>query len=59
MGLPKRQIIKVSMYESLSNLLGAIIIGCIIGVIASGLIALLFMTTLELPFTLLVSDFKD
>ena len=57
-GLPKRQIIKISLYESISNLLGAIIIGIVIGVIASGLIAIMFMTTIEMPFTLIVRDFN-
>ena len=54
-GLPKKQIFKVSLYESLSNLIGAIFIGCCVGVIASLLVAILFMTTLEMPFTLVVS----
>jgi hypothetical protein len=53
-GLPKKFILRVSLYESMAILFGALILGTIIGVLSSSLIAILFMTIVELPFTLIV-----
>ena len=47
-------IIKVTLYEATANLASATIFGFVIGVIAAALTAALFLTTVEMPFTLIV-----
>ena len=51
-GLQKSAVVRVSLYETLSTLLGAMFLGTLIGLFSAGLIALLFITASEMPLVL-------
>ena len=53
-GLTKQALTRVALYEQLSTLLSAIILGLLVGLLASSMIGALFMNFAELPFTLIV-----
>lgn len=51
-GLQKSAVVRVSLYETLSTLVGAMFLGTLIGLFSAGLIALLFITASEMPLVL-------
>lgn len=51
-GLQKSAVVRVSLYETLSTLIGAMFLGTLIGLFSAGLIALLFITASEMPLVL-------
>ncbi len=51
-GLQKSAVVRVSLYETLSTLVGAMFLGTLIGLFSAGLIALLFITASEMPVVL-------
>ena len=51
-GLKKSAVVRVSLYETLSTLVGAMFLGTLIGLFSAGLIALLFITASEMPLVL-------
>ena len=51
-GLQKSAVVRVSLYETLSTLVGAMFLGTLIGLFSAGLIALLFIAASEMPLVL-------
>lgn len=54
--MPKKSVLKVTLYEALSNLVSALILGTLVGFASASLIGVLFMNATELPFTLIVCN---
>jgi ABC-type antimicrobial peptide transport system permease subunit len=54
-GMQKQQIIRVTLYECLSNLIGSTFLGFIIGFIAAVSMTSLFMMMFELPYKIIVN----
>ena len=54
--MKKSYVTIVTLYEAISNLCSAMILGCIVGVIASVMIGSLFMQFVEMPFQLIVTN---
>jgi hypothetical protein len=57
--MPRRSVLKVTLCEAGSNLVGALMLGTAIGFIAASLVGILFMSFTELPFSLIVSGFFE
>lgn len=55
MGLNKTGLVKVTLYEAISNLASSAIFGIFIGIIAAILLAEVILMTFELPFKYEVS----
>ncbi|TNV73459.1 hypothetical protein FGO68_gene9060 [Halteria grandinella] len=55
-GLPKSKLTLVALYEQLSTLLSAILIGLLVGLISAGMVGALFMNFAELPFVMIVDN---
>ena len=51
-GLQKSAVVRVSLYETLSTLVGAMFLGTLVGLFSAGLIALLFISASEMPIVL-------
>jgi ABC-type antimicrobial peptide transport system permease subunit len=57
-GMTNKDILKLSIYESLSNNLSSVILGLLIGVLISICMVSQFLIFLELPFQLIVCHFS-
>lgn len=55
-GLPKSKLTLVALYEQLSTLLSAILLGLLVGLISAGMVGALFMNFAELPFVMIVDN---
>lgn len=54
-GLVNNDVVKLQLYESISNLFGASIIGLVVGVVGVFMMNMLFFAFLEIPMILIVS----
>ena len=57
-GMTNQDILKLTIYESLSNNLSSVILGLIIGVLISVCMVSQFLIFLELPFILIVTYYS-
>ncbi len=54
-GLKKRDITKVMLFESIAGITSSTLLGFLVGIISAVAMTALFMAIVELPFTLIVS----